>query len=143
MKYLLVIGCSERKTFAEDPVPAGQLYEGLQFCALRNRFVPNDLIDVFIVSAEYGLISWWDKVVYYDRRMDTRRALFLHEQVSTGLLALLTCGAYTGAMINLSSNYMHAVGLNTLAQSTIPIELAQGSFGMRIEQVCAWVGRIY
>ncbi len=75
MKRCLILGCSETKVATPDNVPAIDRYDGPPFRVLR-RFLadrspmnPKSDLDVFILSAQFGLIRDEQPIPIYDRHM--------------------------------------------------------------------------
>lgn len=76
-RRILVLGCSGRKLADPGLLPAIARYDGPSFRVLR-RYLRScagaDRLDIFVVSAEYGLISGEAPVPLYDRRLTPGRA---------------------------------------------------------------------
>src|SRR5688572_5303367 len=80
MKRCLILGCSESKIETAGKIPALDRYDGPPFRVLR-RFLtdvppsdPRRQLDVFVLSAEYGLIKEEQEIPVYDQRMTPQRA---------------------------------------------------------------------
>jgi len=71
--------------------------------ALRND------IDVIILSAEFGLLDTEDLIPMYDRKMTTQRAEELRDDVVNELVARIENTAYEELVINMGSEYEHAI----------------------------------
>ena len=84
-KRCLVIGCSQAKVKSRVPLPAIDRYDGPAFRVLRkyldNCTDPAQEPDVFVLSAEFGLISGSKQIPDYDRQMTRKRAEELRKQV--------------------------------------------------------------
>jgi hypothetical protein len=59
-RYLLILGCSQRKRPDSGLLPAIERYDGVNFRILqkakREEYLPENL-DILILSAKYGLIE--------------------------------------------------------------------------------------
>jgi hypothetical protein len=77
---LLVVRCGERKSPKKGKIPALQRYKGQLFNTINNAlkersgFFTDTDIKVFILSAEFGLISGDEKIPLYNRKIDQDRA---------------------------------------------------------------------
>ncbi|WP_268544030.1 DUF6884 domain-containing protein [Candidatus Nitrosotenuis cloacae] len=69
MKISVVTACGNKK--ADIPLPAWQLYNSPRIRAIYNRKGSHDM---FILSAEYGLIPAEKIIAPYNRIMDEKRA---------------------------------------------------------------------
>jgi hypothetical protein len=69
MKTMIVTACGERK----NPMPmlAYKLYKSSRIKAVYNR---GGSLDMYILSAEYGLVSAYEVIGPYERLMDEQRA---------------------------------------------------------------------
>lgn len=68
---LLLIACSARKL--EGAHSAIDLYQGVLFDVLRKWMPAKNAPEVFIISANYGLIAADTVITGYDRQMDEER----------------------------------------------------------------------
>ena len=86
-RRLLILSCSQGKHTSHEPLPAIERYNGRFFLVLRRflRECPRqiELIDVYILSAAYGLISGDFPTQWYDQKLDMSRAVELQTQVNT------------------------------------------------------------
>src|SRR5438128_9858454 len=83
MQRLLILACSQRKRPYASLLPAIERYDGPAFRVLRRyrRLTEDKGLIVYILSAEYGLIPASKQIPTYDRRMDSKRADKLREDV--------------------------------------------------------------
>jgi hypothetical protein len=80
---MLILACSRRKRFDEGLLPAIERYDGPAFRVLR-RFLrggSTNTPNVFILSAEYGLIAHNLHIATYDKVMTPARACELRPLV--------------------------------------------------------------
>lgn len=84
---LLILSCSQRKRSDPGLLPAIERYNGPAFQVLRKflRERPDDTrrLDVFIMSAAYGLIPAEYPIANYDQVMTSQRAVRGTAQDST------------------------------------------------------------
>ena len=89
MTRCLIQSCSQTKLDDPRPLPAIERYDGPAFRVLR-RFLRDAApalqdVDVFVLSARYGLIAADTPVHDYDQRMTPARAAQLHQTAETTL----------------------------------------------------------
>ncbi len=110
-RRLLILSCSQRKHEVQEPLPAIERYNGPPFLVLRRflRECPRQAggLDVYILSAAYGLIPGAFPTAWYDRKMDTSRAVELQLQVNTTFSDLL-CNNYASICFVLGRTYLKA-----------------------------------
>ena len=92
-RRLLILSCSQRKHTAGDLLPAIERYNGPLFFVVR-RFLREcsreaEQLDVYILSAAYGLIGADFPTPLYDRKMNLSRAVELRPQVRTTFSSIL------------------------------------------------------
>ena len=92
-RRLLILSCSQRKHTSQNPLPAIERYNGPLFFVLR-RFIREcsrkaSELDVYILSAAYGLIPEDFLIPLYDQKMNLSRVVELHPQVKTTFLGIL------------------------------------------------------
>ena len=110
---LLILSCSQRKHPSHEPLPAIERYDGPLFKVLR-RFLRESSnqgrdLDVYILSAAYGLIPGDFPTPLYDQRMTTAQAIELQPQVTAQLSDLLPNG-YVSILFVLGKTYLKAFG---------------------------------
>ena len=116
-KNRLLLGrCGQRKSQSEGKIPALQRYKGQLFNTInsglkarRGLFSDGD-ISVFILSAEFGLISGAEKIPLYNRKMDKERAQELREPTLAILKELSLELEVPEAVVLLSSSYGDVLG---------------------------------
>lgn len=144
MNRLLIIGCSETKRHDPGKLPALERYDGPAFRVLRRARKAGHLVDtqVFILSAEYGLIDEDRLIADYDRRMTAERARELAPEVSSELLRwLLRHPECQSACVNLGRSYAPALdGFGAwCGRHGVAVVAAQGGIGARDGQMKAWL----
>ncbi len=84
---LLILSCSQRKNTSQEQLPAIERYNGPLFFVLR-RFLREcplkaEWLDVYILSAYYGLIPADFQTEFYDQKMNFSRVVELQPQIKT------------------------------------------------------------
>lgn len=143
-RRLVVVSCSRRKRPAPEPLPAIERYDGPTFRLLRRyrRCYPDSLVDLRILSAEFGLIPPERPLPDYERRMTRARAEELRPAVLIDLRTLLSSGCYAAALLCLGRDYQHAIqdGQPLLEGAAGPdVRLASGPPGERLSALHRWL----
>jgi hypothetical protein len=140
---LLILSCSRRKSREPELVPALARYNGPLFQIVR-RFADDhggwaDQVDVFILSAEFGLIPGNASVPYYDRQMTPLRA----RELLPGTLAMLgqiVDGLRSDLFISVGADYLEAMcGYETCLPAAARVHLSTGSLGRRQAELRDWL----
>lgn len=142
MLRLLILSCSARKRPDPGYLPAVERYDGPSFRVLRrylceSRFA--DQLDVYILSAFYGLIPANYPIVYYDQKMTRERAGQLHGQVLNTFCNLLNTN-YGSICLAMSALYLLALeGWETQLPPGLQVTVISGSQGVRLAQLKRWL----
>lgn len=84
-RRLLILSCSQRKDTSHGELPAIKRYNGPLFFVLRRflRECPREAekLDIYILSASYGLISADFPIEFYDQKMNLSRVVELQPQI--------------------------------------------------------------
>ena len=140
----LLVNCSKAKRQDVRPLPALERYDGMHFRILR-RFLKNypnaaQDLEIFILSAEFGLITATRLLPLYDRRMTPQRASVLRPQVCVELQSHLQRGNYAELFVSLTTNYRAALPtLEEVVPSGILILQARGAQGIKAAQFKRWL----
>jgi hypothetical protein len=140
--YLLLISCSKRKAAVQMKGPAIQIYDGPVYRSLRKRLrsVHASLVDIYIVSAKYGLISATTEIDPYDCQMTKERAIELRETVLAGIQRLVDGRNYKEIFINLGSTYRIVIhGIERFVPADTTLKFASGGIGERTSQTVRWL----
>jgi hypothetical protein len=139
---LLLLGCSATKRATDRPLPALQLYDGVNFRVLRrflNKFGwPAGLL-IKIVSAKHGLMDATSMVAPYDQKMTRVRAEELRDAIVAGLRRV---GTPARVFINLGQDYLAAISGIESAWLTARIETATGGIGKKMRAMKRWMSRL-
>lgn len=142
-RRLLILSCSQRKRPSHESLPAIERYDGPLFKVLR-RFLRESShqardLDVYILSAAYGLIPGDFPTPLYDQRMNTARAIELHSQVMAQFSDLLPNG-YVSILFVLGKTYLKAFGnLQNLVPAKTVLDIAGGPIGKKQAQLKRWL----
>jgi hypothetical protein len=141
--HLLLIACSQRKRLDPEPLPALERYDGNTYRVIRKLRREDRwpfLVDVVILSAEFGLIDADQPIPYYERRMDQARAAELRPTVLATLQERLDGNRqYASVYVELGQDYLPAIdGIDSLCNDT-PIVYAQGRIGRRLSSLKQWL----
>lgn len=143
-RRLLILSCSRRKTAIPDLIPAIQRYDGPAFRILR-RFLREQAparVDTWVLSANFGLISAYQPIPYYDRRMTPDRARELHPSVMAKLGEILGSAPYAGLLIAAGRDYL--IAMEGYAEVLTPyngVSVANGQPGRRLAILHDWLYR--
>jgi hypothetical protein len=139
---LLILACSRSKRHASGLLPAIERYDGPTFRVLRRflRRQPSIPLDVYIVSAELGLITLRHPIPEYDREMTPARANELQPTLTATFRRLLASRAYTQALVCAGRLYRNALGIDdVLPQQGIDVTIAAGSRGKMVANLHDWL----
>lgn len=142
-RRLLVVACSVRKHNISERSEAWTLYDGVAYRlmkkAQREEHFPSD-VDVFILSAEHGLISPSDHIARYDRKMNKSRATQLAPQVTTRLKEVLSTGRYREVLLWMGKEYLESVKpVAVWAQADVNVHIANGPIGQKLSRLKEWL----
>lgn len=143
MTRCLILGCTEAKRHDDGELPALERYNGPTFQVLR-RFLAEaepELkdVDVYVLSAEYGLITAGKPIEDYDRLMTTVRATELRQEVSDRLREILIRG-FDEVFVSLSELYLQVIdGFEALVPNGTEVTISQASMGKRLTALKSWL----
>lgn len=146
MKRCLIIGCSEAKLDTPGELPAIERYDGPPFRVLR-RFLKNGSLGdslselaVFVLSAEFGLISGEQLIPVYDRRMTSHRA----EELRSDVLEVFKCEVanqkYGELFLSMGKTYLLALaGYETLLSPAMKVSVSDVTAGRKLTELKFWL----
>jgi hypothetical protein len=143
-RRLLILACSQRKCEAPELLPALERYDGPAFRVLRKflRNFPNEthLVDIAVLSAEFGLFSAQQPIPNYDRRMTFQRANQLQTQVLSTLKNILAVGNIRQLFISMPKAYLSALaGYEHIIADGINVTISNGTQGRKLTELCSWL----
>ncbi len=141
-RKLLLVSCSKKKKpyYTKDGIPAIELYDGPQFKILRKYLdIPN--LDIYIISAKYGLVGSLDYIELYDMEMTAKRAEELKNTINKSLDSIFEQNQYSEVLINLGKNYLRALDGFTkkLNNQDCNIVIISGRIGERLHRMKKWL----
>ena len=143
MARCLILGCSEAKRNDREPLPALERYDGPAFHVVR-RFLADANpvlrnVDIYVLSAQYGLIASDECVVRYNRRMTATRAAELRPEVLSQLRVILS-HHYAELFISLSKLYLQTInGFESSAPNGTQVTISQAAMGKRLTELKHWL----
>jgi hypothetical protein len=139
---LLIVSCSRRKRADPGLLPAIERYDGPPYRVLR-RFLRQQSSpppDVYILSAEFGLIPHTQPIPSYDRLMTAQRARELQPIVCGELQRMLTARQYTELFLCMSHNYIRTLeGYDTLVSAGLNVQVAACCMGQQLSRLHDWL----
>jgi hypothetical protein len=142
MSRLLLLACSERKRLNPGQLPAIERYDGPAYRVLR-RYVqsaPHEIPDIYILSAQYGLIPGNQPIPAYDQLMTTERANELRASTASRLQHLEPSKRYQWIFIHAGAVYREL--LSSPALDGLPrdqLMTATGSQGVQLAHLRSWL----
>lgn len=139
---LLIISCSKRKKSTQEKRPAIEVYDGPVYRSLRKRFnnISTLPLDIYIVSAKYGLVEAQYEIKSYEYEMTFKRALELRGVVSVALDRILKGKKYREIFINLGARYRITLGaIERIVNKDTRLTFAEGNLGQRTSQTIRWL----
>ena len=134
---LLIISCSQSKTTIPNPAPAIKIYDGPLYRILKKTDKKvMDNLHVMIISAKYGIISLYDPIEKYDKKMTRRRAKELNKPLKKELTEFLENNEFEKVFINLGKDYKLAIAGTDFKK---PIEEAEGKIGQKLSITKKWL----
>jgi len=145
---LLILSCSQRKRHEEGLLPAIERYDGPLFRILR-RYLQSGAVnkdrranlDIYILSAEFGLIPADRQIPEYERRMTLARAQELNSSVLESLRDVFDSNVlYREVFLCMGQDYQRSLtGWEAWRPSDLPVIEATGSLGGMQSQLHDWL----
>ena len=141
---LLILSCSQRKHPAPGLLPALQRYDGPAY-RVMNKFMrvhPSEarLLDVYILSAEFGLISAGKPIPNYDRRMTHQRVKELQPPTQPKLKRILSGRQYDELFISMGKSYRQVLaGYESLISPNLKVIVSRGAIGCKLAELRNWL----
>jgi len=146
MTRCLILSCSQAKRSDDGLLPALERYNGPAFRVVRRFLAKADPslcdVDVYVLSARYGLIAADVPIADYDQRMTTPRAAELRPQVLARLREILDQG-YAEVFLSLGHSYLQAVeGFKALVPDGTRVTVSRAAAGRRLTELKRWLYRL-
>jgi cytoplasmic iron level regulating protein YaaA (DUF328/UPF0246 family) len=144
MTRCLLLGCSQAKTKAQEVIPAIERYDGPVYRVLRKFLTeyPEQAkeLDMFVLSAEFGLIPGSTPVPNYDRRMTRARAEELQPQALRVFQEQIAEGGYQELFISAGKTYLLALkSYKDLLPETISVTVSSAPAGKKLTELKSWL----
>jgi hypothetical protein len=144
MTRALIIHCSHAKRPFDGKLIAIDLYNGPTFKLIRRYLkessnLGEDRLDIFILSAKYGLIDSDKEISPYDLSMTPERVKELMPQVEEKMAEILKKG-YEEIFISLGKVYLSALEPLRGKLGT-NVKISQASQGKRLRELRLWLYR--
>lgn len=140
----LLLGCSQTKIEARDAVPAIERYDGPIYRVLR-KFLAEcpegaEELDIFVLSAEFGLIPGSKPIPEYDRRMTRARAAELRPKVLRAFQEHIADGDYQELCVSTGKTYLLALeGYEDLLPATVRVMVSSAPAGKKLTELKSWL----
>ncbi|MBO8172415.1 MAG: peroxide stress protein YaaA [Bacillaceae bacterium] len=142
MKDLLLISCSQKKTELKRgnalDVYNGPYYQIIKKLKRENKF-PKTL-DLYILSAKYGIIKESDTIDNYDQKMTLQRGKELYTKNLNRLEKILQNNNYNNFFVNLGKLYLESISpFDQLVPKSTNVIICEGQIGERMSQMKNWI----
>jgi len=143
MARCLILSCTQAKRSDDGLLPALERYDGPTFRVVRRFLAEADPalrdVDVYVLSARYGLIAADQRIADYDQRMTPARAAELRPQVLARLQEILSQG-YAEVFFSLGRSYLQAVnGFDALVPAGTRVTVSRAAAGRRLTELKRWL----
>lgn len=143
-RRLLLLACSQRKRHDAGLLPALDRYNGPTFQVVRKylRHSPSKSLslDVFILSARYGLIASDFQIPNYDQRLTKKEARALNKSVLQKVRGLFEQTPYNYLCISAGRDYLFALdGIEKVIPASCKITQTSGSQGRQLSILRRWL----
>lgn len=140
---LLILKCSARKLGGDRDIPALERYDGPLWRVLRSFQREQPMfaadLDIYVLSAAFGLIPATQQIPWYDQTMSPERAAELRPSVRLELERLMGQG-YQDLCLGLSERYLVAMqGWEALVPPAMKVTRTDGPMGTKLGQLRAWL----
>lgn len=135
---LLILGCSKNKK--EGPGPAIEVYDGPLFRTVRRRLPEVDCpLEVWVVSAKYGILRQTDWIEKYDEVLPTTPNLDFKEKVANQLSEMLP-KALNRVLIIASKRYIAHLPIELIKDRATEFEVFSKGMGKCQSRLLEWLG---
>ena len=141
---LLILSCSRRKNSCKELIPAIERYDGPAYRVLR-KFCHESLpksksIDVYILSAKFGLIKAEQPIPDYEQKMTDKRAAELQPNIVAGLKSLQDRQRYDDIFVYAGKTYLRVLdGFTNTSPLEVRMMIATGLPGQRLADLRNWL----
>lgn len=141
---LLILSCSKKKRLTPGFLPALERYDGPIF-RVMNKFMQEcpceaKLLDVYILSAKFGLIPAGQPIPNYDLRVTMQRVEKLQLRTLTKLKQILIDGQYTELFLSMGKDYLRVLtGYESLIPANLKMTISTGTMGRKQAELRNWL----
>ncbi len=139
----LILGCSRTKNEVPEPMSAIHRYNGPSYKVLRRYLKENShdqSLDIFILSAKYGLIDSQKYIDNYDLRMTSKRADEMHKQVIAKIQKDIVPRDYAEIFLSMGKTYLQALnGIENLVNGHTKLIISSGASGKKLTELRNWL----
>ena len=141
---LLFLSCSQSKRPTKGALPALERYDGPAF-RVMNKFLrvhpsKKQSLDVYILSAKFGLISDSKRIPNYDLRMTQQRVEELQQPTLSELEQILNGKQYQEFFISMGKDYLRVLdGYKSLTSTNLNVTISKGSMGCKLAELRNWL----
>lgn len=140
---MLIVSCSARKVRVEGLVPAWTLYDGVTYRMLKRLQRMGEWpqgVDIFIVSARYGLIRPDTPIAFYDELMTEATARRQAERNRQLLRRAFSERGYAEVFVAMGRTYLAALEpTSDWLPGNVPLQVAQGGSGRKMRALKIWL----
>lgn len=142
MQRILITSCSQRKKTDKNLLPAIDRYDGPSFRLLRKYLSQNtDKLEVYILSAKYGLLSYKNKIPFYEEKLIKQKSQELSQlSISQANQLFDKTEQKKEVFVNLGNLYLQVFEpiLEKISQ-TNSVVFTSGSSGKRLAEMHDWL----
>ena len=141
---LLILSCSQSKRSTPDLIPALERYDGPVFRVI-NKFMREypfeaQSLDVYILSAKFGLIPSRHLIPNYDYRVTMQRVRELQPPTLTALKQILIDRQYDELFISMGKDYLRILdGYKSLILANLKVIISTGVMGRKQAELRNWL----
>lgn len=141
---LLILSCSRRKRSTPDLIPALERYDGPVFRVMnkfmRMRPFGAQSLDVYILSAKFGLIPSSQLIPDYDYRVTRQRVRELQLPTLTTLKRIFIDRQYGELFISMGKDYLRVLdGYDSLIPANLKVIISTGIMGRKQAELRDWL----
>lgn len=143
MNRIVITSCSQRKKTDQELLPAIQRYDGPGFRLLRKYMNnSNERLDIYILSAKYGLLSQTTQIPFYDQKLNKSSQKEFIENVLYQAEQIFSSINSNEFFVNLGSLYLRFFNpvIKKISQSN-SLVLTAGASGKRLAEMHDWLYR--
>lgn len=141
---LLILSCSRRKRSTSGFLPALKRYDGPIF-RVMNKFMQMrpfgaQSLNVYILSAKFGLIPSYQLIPNYDYRVTMQRVRELQPPTLTALKQILLDRQYDELFISMGKDYLRILdGYESLIPANLKVIISTGVMGRKQAELRNWL----